>query len=358
MIRTCGTAGLLVVTFATCANAQTQTPVAGRLDAADVFRKTSAAVVTITTPSGFGSGLLVDPSGVIATNFHVVRGDTTATVTLANHDVYDDVEVVAVDVRKDLVLLKVKAFKAPSLTLGDSDDLSVGNTVYAIGAPKGLALTMSEGIVSGLRDSGEGYRVIQTNAAISPGSSGGGLFNGKGDLVGITTYKIEGGENLNFAVPVNYMRGMLATTAKFTLAELAGKYPNATDDEQRRGAGSASVSPGSTPRLALFYRSAGGGATIIVEQGENGAIASTRVNTTGEVVGHATLLWDPAKKAFIGTGTMVACGRYGVLASVSEEIYFVNDRFVRSRWTMPGSCRNDKVKSYTWMEVLYYVPER
>jgi S1-C subfamily serine protease len=97
-----------------------------------------------------------------------------------------------------------------------------------MGAPQGLELTLSQGIVSGLRDSDDkGYRVIQTDAAISPGSSGGALFDDNGDLVGITTYKVRGGENLNFAVPVNYVRKMLTATAtaRFTLADLGPPKP-------------------------------------------------------------------------------------------------------------------------------------
>ncbi len=73
--------------------------------ATDVFDKSNPAIVTIQTPSGFGSGVLVDPSGVIVTNLHVVEGDASATVTLANGDIYDDVQVVAVDARRDIIII-------------------------------------------------------------------------------------------------------------------------------------------------------------------------------------------------------------------------------------------------------------
>jgi Phage integrase family/Trypsin-like peptidase domain len=104
--------------------------------AADIFKKASQAVVTVTTPTGFGSGVLVDAVGVIVTNLHVVRGVERATVRLSNGDAYDDVSVVEFDSRKDLVLLKIKGFKLPSAELGDSDQLAIGEKVYAIGAPK------------------------------------------------------------------------------------------------------------------------------------------------------------------------------------------------------------------------------
>jgi S1-C subfamily serine protease len=360
MLGTHGATALSVAIFATCVSAQTAGKADVPLDAAGVFKRASAAVVTITTPSGFGSGVIVDPSGVIATNLHVVQGDSHATVTLANHDSYDDVDVIDVDPRKDLVLLKVKAFKLPSLALGDSDDLLVGNAVYAIGAPKGLELTLSEGIVSGLRDSGEGYRVIQTSAAISPGSSGGGLFNGHGDLVGITTYRIEGGENLNFAVPVNYIRGMLATAPKLSLAELAAKYPAAAATAVDAGAaGDAAPVTGTAPRLAQFYAKTDG--SLVVFEQEGASVMTTWSTATGVVYAHTTSTWDAGKKAFVGEGTrQMKCRANLYEFQVIEEVYAVSDHVIRIRATTPANfnCRKGVVTSYGWEEHLWYVPQK
>lgn len=193
--------------------------------ASAVFATANQAVVTIETPTGLGSGVLVASSGVIVTNLHVVRGDPSATVRLANGDKYDTVEVLDVDARKDLVILKIKGFNLPTVGFADSDTVVVGQQVFAIGSPKGFELSLSDGIVSALRDSGEGYRVIQSTAAVSPGSSGGGLFDATGRLIGITSFKIDGGEALNFAVPANYVRGMLDTSSRTSLKELAARYP-------------------------------------------------------------------------------------------------------------------------------------
>ena len=325
------------------------------LDAPGVYKKAHAAVVTITTPTGSGSGVLVDPSGVIVTNLHVVRGDLTATVTLANHDAYDDVEVVAVDARKDLVLLKVKAFKAASIILGDSDDLAVGNAVYAIGTPQGLELTMTEGIVSSLRDSGDGYGVIQTSAAISPGSSGGGLFNDRGELVGITSYRMKG-ESLNFAVPVNYLRGMLDTTAKFTLTELAARYP--ATEEATTGDGASMT--GGAPRLAKVYTNSDKHFLVVKQDG--GTVTSTRLLFDGDIYGHSSLVWDGEKKGFIGTGSLkTPCGKFlprTTTALIVEEVYVLDERLIRNRRTRPVkvNCSTGMVESYTWEEQLWYLP--
>jgi hypothetical protein len=98
--------------------------------------------------------------------------------------------------------------------------------VVLIGSPKGLDLTVSDGVISAIRDSGEGYRLFQTSAAASPGSSGGGMFNEAGQLVGILSAKLTTGENLNFGIPVNYVRGLLSATSRtMTLTEFAATYP-------------------------------------------------------------------------------------------------------------------------------------
>src|SRR6185312_3806566 len=132
-------------------NSYAQRAQTSRLDPTDLFKKASVSVVTIATPTAFGSGVLVEASGVIVTNFHVIRGAERATVTLANHDRYDGVEVVDVDARKDIALLKITGFHLPAAEMFDSDQLAIGQQVYAIGAPQGLELTLTAGLVSGIR---------------------------------------------------------------------------------------------------------------------------------------------------------------------------------------------------------------
>src|SRR6185503_20579639 len=96
--------------------------------------------------------------------------------------------------------------------------------VVLVGSPRGLDLTVSDGVISAVRET-DGHRLLQTSAAASPGSSGGGMFNELGELIGIVSQKLDGGDNLNFAIPVNYVRGLLSTQPRMTLAELAAKYP-------------------------------------------------------------------------------------------------------------------------------------
>ena len=155
-------------------------------------------------------------------------------VKLANGDVYDDPGVIDVDERKDLVLLKIKAFGLTAAPFGNSDQISVGDNVIVVGSPSGLDQTVSSGVVSAIRDSGEGYRLFQTSAAASPGSSGGGMFDGLGRLVGIVSSKLTAGENLNFAIPVNYVRGLNSSQIRMTLAELAKKFPGQENTSTQR----------------------------------------------------------------------------------------------------------------------------
>jgi trypsin-like peptidase len=183
--------------------------------AADLYKMASPSVVLIEIydlkgeVSRNGSGFLVSAEGAILTNYHVVAHTKQATVRLANKDAYDTVEVLEIDKRKDIALIKIKAFGLPFLKLGRSQDVEVGETVYSLSNPLGVFRnTLSQGIVSGIRP-GDGYKYFQISAPISHGSSGGPIFNSKGEVIGIAVATIEEGQNLNFAVPIDYARGMV-----------------------------------------------------------------------------------------------------------------------------------------------------
>jgi S1-C subfamily serine protease len=332
-----------------------------RSSASEVFKKASPSLVTISTADWFGSGVLIDGSGVVVTNLHVIRGAEKATVRLAGGDTYDAVGVVNVDARKDLALLKIDGARLPVAVLGDSDAVEIGHRVYAIGAPKGLELTMSEGIVSGRRDSGEGHRLLQASAAILSGSSGGGLFDEMGRLIGITTSRIVDGENLSFAVPINYVRGILDITTRWTLAELQAHLA-ASNGNAGAEPSSATNALGGIPRLAHFYTNTNG-SIAVVEQASEGNVRVS-FSTGGYTYGRAVLQWDAARKTFVGKGTQKTfCGtidRRVWDAPVDQEIFLLNDTLIRDRWTHPVrvDCRKGVVRSYSSQEVLWYVPSQ
>ncbi|PLW78532.1 DegQ family serine endoprotease [Cohaesibacter celericrescens] len=161
-----------------------------------------------------GSGVIVDPSGVIVTNHHVIDGATEVKIALSDRSEFE-ADVVLDDERTDLAILKVRDAKHPfpSLEFADSDDLLVGDLVLAIGNPFGVGQTVTSGIVSALARTQVGVTdyqfFIQTDAAINPGNSGGALVDMKGRLVGINSsiFTRSGGSNgIGFAIPANMVR--------------------------------------------------------------------------------------------------------------------------------------------------------
>ncbi|MGH9583510.1 MAG: trypsin-like peptidase domain-containing protein [Bryobacteraceae bacterium] len=150
--------------------------------------------------STLGSGVVIAP-GRVVTNRHVIEDG--ASFRLEHDGKTWPARLIRVDPEHDLAELSVAGLNAPAVQVHDSSTLAIGEKVYAIGAPEGLELTISEGLISGLRDFDKD-RVIQTSAAISPGSSGGGLFDAEARLVGITTFYLKEGQSLNFALPAEW----------------------------------------------------------------------------------------------------------------------------------------------------------
>jgi S1-C subfamily serine protease len=180
----------------------------------ELSRLATAAVVLVEVQAGErsrqGSGFIVDQEGVILTNYHVIRNATNATVRLSSGDIFDRVSVLAVDERRDLAVLKISGFGMPVLELGNSDSVRIGTDIIAIGSPLGLENTVSTGIVSGRRTEPKGFQLLQITAPASTGSSGGPVLLRDGRVVGIAASQFRNGQNLNFAVPINYARGLLA----------------------------------------------------------------------------------------------------------------------------------------------------
>jgi hypothetical protein len=171
-----------------------------------VFTKVKDAVVVVTTwdtkgrPHIQGSGVLISP-GKVATNCHVLKGTTSYEVSRREQVVA--ATLYGKDSKKDICVLDIKDFSGKPAQLGNTDTLKVGDPVYAVGAPEGLELSLSSGIVAALRGGQPPW--IQNTAAMDAGSSGGGLFDGAGRLVGLTTYYLKNGQKLSFALPVEWI---------------------------------------------------------------------------------------------------------------------------------------------------------
>jgi serine protease Do len=216
---------------------------------------------------GAGSGVIINRDGYVLTNNHVVEGAKEVTVTLADKQEYK-ARVVGRDPRTDLAVLKIDAREPlTAATLGDSEQLRVGDWVLAIGNPFGLSNTVTSGIVSAkgrIIGAGPYDDFIQTDTPINPGNSGGPLFNMKGEVVGINTAILSNGQGIGFAIPVNVLkplvpqliskgevtRGYIGVSIQPITAEL-GK---AMKLENTKGALVADVVPGSPADKAGIQR--------------------------------------------------------------------------------------------------------
>ena len=203
--------------------ASTLAAAASPLTPAQIAERATPAVVLIKIPDGVGSGFVIDAKGHIATNAHVIRGATEATVVLADGREFNVVQVLAADEEHDLAVLSIKANTLPVLPLGDSSKVKPGEHVVAIGHPLGLGNTVSDGLVSAVRTITPKLTVLQISAPISPGSSGGPLFNDNGEVIGISTSIVTQGQNLNFGMPVNALKPLLATSTAVSIAEYGAK---------------------------------------------------------------------------------------------------------------------------------------
>jgi len=185
------------------------------------FRQFFGAVPREQVQRSLGSGVIVDPSGLVVTNNHVIEGASAVKISLADKREFE-AEIVLKDEHSDLTILRIKGAneRFPVLEFGNSDELQVGDIVLAIGDPFGVGQTVTHGIVSAVARTQVGisdYRFfIQTDAAINPGNSGGALVDAAGRLVGINTaiYSRSGGsQGIGFAIPANMVR-VVVTSAK------------------------------------------------------------------------------------------------------------------------------------------------
>lgn len=149
-----------------------------------------------------GSGFVVTSDGEIVTNFHVIQDSVKLKIEFGNKQTYETDQTLLVDDKRDLALLKINATGLPYVTLGDSVKMEVGDPVVAIGSPLGFENTVSNGLISGIRHfDDEKLDYLQTTAPMTNGSSGGVLFNMKGEVIGVTTMGYPLGGEISFAIP-------------------------------------------------------------------------------------------------------------------------------------------------------------
>ena len=216
---------------------QTAFAEAAELSPADLYEQNVNSTVGITisgetssrygygyTYQASGSGFIITSDGYILTNYHVISGSKTVTVATYDHNTYD-AKVIGYDASNDIAVIKIDAENLKPVTLGDSDTLRVGESVYAIGNPLGeLTFSLTGGIVSALSrnvqtEAGTSMSLIQTDCAINSGNSGGALFNTRGEVIGITNAKYSSSgmsseaeiDNIGFAIPINSVKRIVTS---------------------------------------------------------------------------------------------------------------------------------------------------
>jgi S1-C subfamily serine protease len=191
-------------------------PLKFKMEETALIKQLLSYVVKIETNTGTGSGFVADPSGIVVTNYHVIEGATEIWVKFAEGIRCEVENIQAINPQIDYAILNIippEEYEIKSAVLGDSDTLQIGEKITVIGNPAGVfEKTVSTGIVSAMRP---GDNLIQMTAPISGGSSGGPVFNEKGEVVGISVAGYEGGQNINFFVPINLIKKEIKKPIKF-----------------------------------------------------------------------------------------------------------------------------------------------
>ncbi len=257
-VKTRSLAGLLLLPIAVLAQQPSRQttalapPTNSKSDAvvktpAQILDENRASIAVIVaagnTSLKLGTGFFLQPDGLLLTNFHVVEGmDLVGVKTPGGSVVLWAKKAKGFDLDNDLVVLRVETSAVKSSNLGNSDQVRVGEQIVVVGNPEGLEQTVSNGLVSGIREV-EGRRLFQISAPISEGSSGSPVFNDRGDVIGVAVSSLESGQNLNFAVPINYAKPLLTSMTENLISSLPKRSHSDAQARHSAGASDATVDP-------------------------------------------------------------------------------------------------------------------
>ncbi len=187
------------------------------LSGAEIYKKCADAVFYLERFDsdgallGIGSGFFITRDGLAVTNYHVIDGASSAKILTADGKIYDVKGICGYNTETDLAILQIDGSGFDYLMMGDSDELFVGDQVYAIGSPYGMVNSLSDGVVSNTNQDINDMEYIQFSAPISLGSGGGPVFNTSGQVIGVTCLTATQGQTINFAVPINYAKALERT---------------------------------------------------------------------------------------------------------------------------------------------------
>lgn len=191
----------------------------------NVAEKTMPSVVLVLTGNGdgkldkLGTGIIVKNNGIILTAYHVVKDATQVQIRLKNGEIYDKVDLLGFDERRDVAALKISASDLSAVNFS-IEESKIGDKVFVISNPQSLGWTFADGVLSAARladeipNAGQGFRVLQFSAPVSAGSSGGLLTNENGQAIGLIVASMSSGQNLNFAIPLSAVKGLADSTNK------------------------------------------------------------------------------------------------------------------------------------------------
>jgi serine protease Do len=197
------------------------------IEVQEAIERFGEGVVMVKTPSGLGSGFITREDGYLITNAHVIQGEIDVSVTVYTRKegrlekkAYEDIEIIAVNPFVDLALLRIDSkelgdAKLTKVYFGRIEELKQGEKVFAVGAPLGLDFSVTQGSVSSVNRENEGKVYVQIDAPINPGNSGGPLFNDRGEVIGVNSWKIRSSEGLNFAIPIDYVKHFVVNRDAF-----------------------------------------------------------------------------------------------------------------------------------------------
>ncbi len=262
-MRTLSTIGLLFVPIVAWSQQSPKTdpaPVVPISDKVPAVSKTPAEIleenrdsIAVIVAAGdtslkLGTGFFVRPSGLLLTNFHVVEGAELVGVKLPRAGrIFWAKKARGFDLGNDLVVLEVETPAAKPIVMGDSEEVHVAEKIVVVGNPQGLEETVSDGLISGIREM-DGRKLFQISAPISEGSSGGPVFDERGNVIAVVVASIKSGQNLNFAIPINYAKPLINSPSERLISSLP-KRPQGDEKSEgsRRGPEPGSV----TAQLAV-----------------------------------------------------------------------------------------------------------
>ena len=199
-------------------------PTVSFADADRIYKKNNKAVVVVVAYDekgnaiSQGSGFIVRRDGAVVTNYHVISKARSIEVKAGNK-IFDVEGLILTDKESDLAILKVRAKDMPVVNLGVVGKVNIGESVYVISSPVGLENTISDGLLSGIREIDGKREILQITAPISPGSSGGPVFNINGEAIGVVTMLIKEAQNVNFAMPVKLIKDKIGTKRATAIKE-------------------------------------------------------------------------------------------------------------------------------------------